>query len=62
MVTDTDVVKLGDLGIARRLVGAAGENMARTQIGTPHYMAPEIWRGQSYGLSTDMWSLGCLLF
>jgi len=30
MVTDTDVVKLGDLGIARRLVGAAGENMART--------------------------------
>jgi len=26
------------------------------------YMAPELYRGEPYNLSADMWALGCVLF
>jgi serine/threonine protein kinase len=35
---------------------------ANTQIGTPHYMAPEVYRGKPYTYGADVWSLGCLLY
>jgi len=35
-----EVVKLGDLGVAKLMKGA----MTNTQIGTPHYMPPEAGR------------------
>lgn len=31
-------------------------------MGTPYYMAPEIWRNEAYGTAADMWSLGCLIY
>jgi NIMA (never in mitosis gene a)-related kinase len=52
-------VKLADFGIARVL--AAG-SMAHTWIGTPTYLAPEVWNGETYGWKADVWSLGCLLY
>ena len=33
-----------------------------TLCGTPNYISPEIVRRQPYGLSTDLWSLGCILY
>ena len=33
-----------------------------TQIGTPYYSSPEIWRNYPYTAKTDMWSLGCVLY
>jgi serine/threonine protein kinase len=51
--------KLGDFGIARVL--AAG-SMAHTWTGTPTYLAPEVWNGETYGPKADVWSLGCLLY
>lgn len=53
-----EIVKIGDLGIAKVLKN----NEAQTQIGTPHYMAPEIWKSRSYTFAADIWSLGCLLY
>ena len=35
-----DTLKIGDLGVAKILNKQAP---AQTQIGTPHYMAPEVW-------------------
>eukprot|EP00877_Chromochloris_zofingiensis_P002096 jgi/Chrzof1/11888/Cz06g13190.t1 len=58
MVSDSDVVKIGDLGIARILK----HTMAKTQIGTPHYMPPEIWKSKPYSFSSDTWALGCVLY
>lgn len=55
---DEGTVKLGDLGIAKLMK----HNMTKTQIGTPHYMPPEVWRNKPYSFSSDIWSLGCLLF
>lgn len=51
-------VKLGDLGVAK----IAKSGMATTQIGTPYYMAPELWRGRPYDKKADVWSLGAVLY
>ena len=36
--------------------------MAKTVIGTPYYMSPELFRNQPYSFKSDIWSLGCVLF
>lgn len=51
-------IKIGDLGVAKVTKGG----MAYTQIGTPYYMSPEIWRRRPYNKKSDIWSLGCLLY
>ena len=51
-------VKLGDLNISRRV---RPNGLAQTQIGTPYYMSPEIWRHRPYSFPCDMWAFGCLL-
>jgi cGMP-dependent protein kinase len=33
-----------------------------TNLGTPHYMAPEIIMGKGYNHSADLWSFGIILF
>jgi NIMA (never in mitosis gene a)-related kinase 1/4/5 len=53
-------LKLGDLGVAKVL--KHDEALARTQVGTPYYVAPEVWRNKAYNSKCDMWSLGCLLY
>ena len=35
---------------------------ARTQIGTPFYISPEIADGKSYNAPSDIWALGCVLY
>lgn len=54
------IVKLGDFGIAKVL--DASEDQARTQIGTPYYLSPEICENKPYGRKSDVWSLGVVLF
>jgi serine/threonine protein kinase len=31
-------------------------------IGSPHYMAPEMVRGQEYSFEVDYWALGVILY
>jgi NIMA (never in mitosis gene a)-related kinase len=37
-------------------------DVARTQIGTPYYLSPEICEDKPYGKKSDVWSLGCVLY
>lgn len=53
-------VKVGDLGLGRFL---SEETLAaESRVGTPLYMSPEVLRGHGYDWSSDVWSLGCLLY
>ncbi|XP_042763600.1 serine/threonine-protein kinase Nek5 [Panthera leo] len=54
------VAKLGDFGIARVLNNSM--ELARTCIGTPYYLSPEICQNKPYNNKTDIWSLGCVLY
>lgn len=38
------------------------QNYAKSIVGSPDYMAPEVLQGQSYDFTVDYWSLGCMLF
>jgi NIMA (never in mitosis gene a)-related kinase len=53
-------IKMGDFGIAKVLECTAA--CAQTQIGTPYYLSPEICKGKPYAWSSDIWSMGCILY
>jgi len=53
-------IKLGDFGIAKVLECTAA--VAKTQIGTPYYLSPEICKGEPYAWGSDVWSMGCILY
>ena len=53
-------IKIGDFGIIKILQPYM--MYAQTQIGTPYYMAPEIYKHQRYTEKSDIWSLGCVLY
>merc|ERR1711892_1311074 len=52
-------LKIGDLGISRTIDLEKNER-AKTRIGTPRYVAPEVLSGKDYLFSADIWSLGIL--
>ena len=51
--------KLGDLNVCKIL---SNNVLGKTQAGTPSYAAPEVWMEKPYGLKSDIWSLGCVLY
>ncbi|CAD8154431.1 unnamed protein product [Paramecium octaurelia] len=59
-ITKTNRIKLGDFGIARVLSHTL-EN-AKTQIGTPYYLSPEIIESKPYSYASDIWSVGIVLY
>lgn len=59
-LTKNGVVKLGDFGVAR--VMSSSLEQATTMIGTPYYLPPESWSGQSYNAKADIYSLGVILY
>jgi len=57
---DNETIKVGDLGISRTIEPELGKR-AKTRIGTPRYVSPEVLRGEEYTFSTDIWSLGIMM-
>ncbi|MES2793311.1 MAG: serine/threonine-protein kinase [Planctomycetota bacterium] len=52
--------KLADFGLAKRLAGLQGG--PEGLMGTPHFMAPELFRGESAGPASDVYALGVTYF
>jgi serine/threonine-protein kinase len=61
MVTVEGLVKVTDFGIARVL---GGERFTQTGVlvGTPEYMAPELWEGKEADKRADIYALGILAY
>ncbi|XP_070594753.1 serine/threonine-protein kinase Nek4 isoform X7 [Erythrolamprus reginae] len=59
-LTRSNIIKVGDLGIARVLDNQ--HDMARTLIGTPYYMSPELFSNRPYNYKSDVWALGCCAY
>jgi len=56
ILIDTDgSTKLADFGVSRELNQSG---MARSMVGTPLFMAPEVLEGEAYTSVADVWSLG----
>ncbi len=53
--------KIGDFGLAKKIRGR-GEKRFDGLVGTPHYMAPELFTGTAASPSTDVYALGVCLF
>ena len=60
LINDDWTVKLCDFGLSRYQSKFDSENHGK--IGTPHWMAPEILRGEKYTTSADVYSFGVILW
>ena len=55
-----DVIKMGDFGIARVLNSTFEK--AKSMVGTPYCLSPEIVDRRPYSFKSDIWSLGVILY
>ena len=53
------ICKLADFGFSTVLEYG---QQTRKRLGTPLYMAPEIWKSQNYDTKVDIWALGILVY
>ena len=57
-ISDNGYYKLGDFGIARTMEKTSGMSVK----GTYRYMAPEVFKGEKYDSTADIYSLGLVLY
>ena len=72
--TNINRLRVTDFGLVKTISGSdisATDNLQEIQpnkiqftigAGTPLYMAPEQWRGESVGVFTDVYAFGCILY
>lgn len=54
-------IKLGDFGLSR-VMDHPETDFAKTYVGTPFYMSPELVTDACYNAKSDIWALGCLIY
>lgn len=56
---DYETVKVGDMNTSK-IMGS--KKLTSTVIGTPFYLAPEIWKNTQYDYRCDVFSMGCVMY
>jgi len=54
--------RLTDFGLARFLEETTTLSTQEHLVGSPHFMAPEQWRGQKLTEATDLYAMGLVLY
>ena len=62
LITDAGRIKVTDFGIARAINSAATMMYTNSVMGSAHYISPEQASGKSINVSTDIYSLGVVLY
>ena len=60
LITENGTIKIGDFGISKILHTTSEE--AKTMIGTPYYLSPELVQNKPYSYASDIWSLGVIMY
>eukprot|EP00760_Papus_ankaliazontas_P005124 PhM_4_TR12404/c0_g1_i1/m.98954/K08857/NEK1_4_5; NIMA (never in mitosis gene a)-related kinase 1/4/5 len=61
-IRSTGVVALGDFGFSHQYDETVSEAVGNTFLGTPFYLAPELWKNEKYSKKADVWALGIILY
>ncbi|MAG93041.1 MAG: serine/threonine protein kinase [Planctomycetaceae bacterium] len=56
------VPKIGDFGLAKRIADTLSADSAGSLVGTPNFMAPELFRGEPASPASDVYALGVSLY
>ena len=59
LVTEEGIVKVADFGVSSELANTFSKR--KSFIGTPYWMAPEIFEHSEYSFEADVWSTGITL-
>lgn len=60
--SSVDII-VADFGLAKITEEGADQRKTMTRaVGTPPYIAPEIWDDAAAGPPADIWSLGCMIY
>jgi len=64
LIDEHNMAKIADFGFAKAMHSASSHSLSATGgvMGTPAYMAPEIWRGKDASARSDIYSLGCIAY
>ena len=53
-------LKLADFGFAKNVIGR--NQMQKSMVGTPLYMAPQVLKREKYTSKCDIWAVGVIFY
>ncbi|KAM3140401.1 hypothetical protein pb186bvf_007561 [Paramecium bursaria] len=59
LLDEEGYIKLADFGLSKVL---EDQNLSKSIVGTPEYIAPEILLQQGHDYKADFWSFGCIIY